>query len=529
MRTRVQVLSIRVLILTQILIATACTGQLPDSLRFKQEEELLDVNQSINTKIDLLWVVDNSASMDASQEKLRSGFTTFANTYLQPTWDIRVAAITTDTYLAHPAYSDYLNSTLSGSIGYTSPYIASRLSTWVNPSYNPSLVNPSTGTFDSGVLVKEMMPLWGADYARLLPGVHDGPMTALCFEGMPHFLNGITQCRIRDNQSANTGTEGCLNPAFGQSSLTQCVNTVQNDSVRSGKAIVSTQPPPGTAANSAWTQGLVRDFMVNLSTGSAGHGSERGLGSLLQLIEDNESSQSTSAFFRTDSLRIIVFLSDEEDQTVRIPSPAPAGLNPFDGYASSNCQSKTVGSLTYTISSCPDPLELVSVSSVKQDLDTFFRSLDGNAIDPNYVVMAIVPTTDASIEDLQGQRDRLDASLGLPRTWAVDRGDRYIELVNSVGNGSLTMDIGESDYTPILDAIGRTILEKKGRFDLGRAPGSKLDMIVRIQKAFDVEITLRQDQFEVEDRTLIITDLNLILNFKSDDKIFISYQPFGAY
>ena len=35
-----------------------------------------------------------------------------------------------------------------------------------------------------------------------------------------------------------------------------------------------------------------------------------------------------------------------------------------------------------------------------------------------------------------------------------ERGDRYIDLANQVGNGSFAMDIGTNDYAPILEKIG---------------------------------------------------------------------------
>src|SRR5262245_6898423 len=82
---------------------SACTGQLPSSFRLQQQEEVFKSTQEINTKLDILWVVDNSGSMAGEQAKLRDGFVSFASRYMRPTWDIRLAVITTDTYLANPA------------------------------------------------------------------------------------------------------------------------------------------------------------------------------------------------------------------------------------------------------------------------------------------------------------------------------------------------------------------------------------------------------------------------------------------
>jgi len=61
-----------------LILSSGCTSQIPGSFRFLQQEQKFASQQKINTKIDLLWVVDNSASMDVSQQKLRDGFSGFA-------------------------------------------------------------------------------------------------------------------------------------------------------------------------------------------------------------------------------------------------------------------------------------------------------------------------------------------------------------------------------------------------------------------------------------------------------------------
>ena len=234
-------------------LGTGCTGQIPNSFRLAQREETFGSELEVNTKIDLLWVVDNSASMDVSQAKLRQGFSAFADKYMQPTWDIRVAVITTDTYMAHPAFAPYLSSAISGTAGWVSPHVQSRLASFVNPLWNPTLVNLATGAFTFGVRFGELVPVWGPNWARLLPGLHDGPIPGLCSELLPYFLNGATQCAIRDDQTVAQGPAKCLNPGPGESSTTQCVNTVVNDTVHSGRTIISTLPPVGTAGENCET------------------------------------------------------------------------------------------------------------------------------------------------------------------------------------------------------------------------------------------------------------------------------------
>jgi hypothetical protein len=537
--------------------ATGCTGQLPGSFRLAQQEQAFSSQQEINTKIDLLWVVDNSASMDVSQEKLRAGFAGFASRYMKPTWDIRAAVITTDTYMANPAFAGYLTRTIGGTVGWRSNHIFSRLPTWVNPTWNPNLVNLSTGRFDSGVRYGELVPVWGPFFGRLLPGNHDGPIPALCSELMPYFLNGVTRCNIRDDQNSYNGPSKCLNPdtGAGETSISQCVNTVENDTVRSGRAIIETMPPAGTPGDAAWTQKLAEDFMLNVTTGSAGQGSERGLGSLLQLLADNEGS--ATAFFRPGSTRGIVFVSDEEDQTMALPGSPPAdfkpqsyyrcdlaslvalnGAGPVASYCCSgggcaygsegtSCSPKTIDGFTYTVSVCPREDLLVPVADVKTELDTFFRTLDGADAEasPNYFVVSIVPLTGAAIQAMQAARTVEDTAVGGLLTQAVDRGDRYLELGNLVGNGSLAMNIADSDYSPILDSIGRAIIEKKATFTLARAPTGEEDMIVWIRHADGTSTVVPPSKYVISGKQLIITDLDFVLTFSATDAIVINYQP----
>jgi hypothetical protein len=498
----------------------ACT-ETGKGLRLAQNEEVFGVASEldVSTKIDLLWVVDNSASMDISQAKLRTGFANFAQKYMKPTWDIRVAVITTDTYLAHPRFADFLNSKIASN-GYTSAYINSRLPSWNNPSHNPSLLNKMTGQFTNGVRYYDLWPATLSNYARLLPGKHDGPTTAICFEAHAYFFLGQTNCRVRDNVGANTGVQNCIAPNGSETSVTQCVNTTQNDSVRSGKAIIETMPPAGVAGDSAWIQQLTRDFMVNVTTGAGGHGSERGLQSLTQMIADNEGS--ATAFFRPGSLRGVVFVTDEDDQSMNIP--ASGSFGPWSYYLSS-CVTKSVDGYSYTLSSCPDPSHLIPVSTIKSQLDGFFSSLDGAGSDPNYFVFSIVPETGSAIQELQIARQADDNLVGNAGNVAVDRGDRYIELGNLVGNGSDVMNIASSDYSPILDAIGNAIISKKSTFRLARAPTGTEQMSVKIKHANGTVTEVSSSQFVVSGLELKIIDLDLVLSFASTDKIIINYEP----
>jgi hypothetical protein len=502
------------------LMFSACT-ETGKGFRLGQQEEEFGVSDEldISTKIDLLWVVDNSASMDVSQEKLRAGFSGFATKYMKPSWDIRVAVITTDTYLAHPRFSQFLDMQYVGN-NHQSAYIGTRLGTWVNPGTNPTLLNTATNRFTNGVRYRDLWPATFSNYGRLLPGKHDGPTASLCFESNSYFYTGRSNCRIRDDQTIHTGPDNCITPSGTETSVTQCVNTIQNDSVHSGKAIIETMPPSGTPGDSAWVSQLIRDFTVNVTTGAAGHGSERGLQSLAQLISENESTG--TAFFRPGSLRGIVFVSDEDDQSVNIP--ASGAFTPWTHYTAS-CTPKTVDGHTYTLTSCPITSELIPVSTFKASFDSFFSSLDGVGADPNYFVFSIVPIDGNAIQELQLERQADDNAAGNPGNVATDRGDRYIALGNLVGNGSDVMNLADDDYSPILDAIGNAIINKKSTYNLARAPTGAEEMVVRIKHANGTLTVIPSTDFVVTGTTLRITNLNVVLGFAATDKILINYQP----
>lgn len=566
---------------------SSCTGPVKDSFRLLQQEQVFQAQLGINTKMDLLWVVDNSSSMDVSQDRLRKGFSSFAKKYLQPTWDIRLAVITTDSYLAHSQFGNYLNRVIPGTVGWKSSYIKSVLEKYQNPPSNPGLVNLITGAFDKGLRYGDLVPSWGKNFGRLLPGVHDGPIAGLCSEVLPYFFTGNSQCKIRDRRSQGTGVAGCTSvETTSEDQITQCVNTTQNDSVHSGRPILNTLPnladleslraseigaseiDPATpigkeTLRKMWSEKMIRDFTVNVSVGSNGHGSERGIGSVMQFIMDNERTE--TAFFRPDSLRGIIFIGDEDDQTLLLEEHPIDGLSPFSRYACDQktlielngisviagtngfccagldkncylglegtaCPTKTVDDHTYSLSVCAKREALLPVENAKIALDQFFNSVDGNPdTPPNYFIVSIVPLTGAGIKEIQSRRFEEDVRAKSIRVVAVDRGDRYIALGELVKNGSVALDLTSEDYSPILDAIGKSIIENKSTFTLTRAPLSSEDMTVKILHENGSFTLVTSDQFEIRNKSIIFKNIETVLSFKSSDRVVINYQPKTLY
>ena len=533
-QTPINIRALTPVLLGAALFTDGCTGQLPSSFRFRQAEELFNSTDFVNTKLDMLWVIDNSGSMNVSQGRIRDGFTSFAAKYMKPTWDIRVAVITTDTYIANSAFTNYWNSYLvnpgsnfrsSYLRGITQNGIPGRSTSFVNPSWAPNLfvmdpLNANYGKTSNGIRVKDDRPLYGSDWAKLLPGNHDGPMLTMCHEQEGSYIstNGVHRCYIRDDQTGNTGPSHCAAPSGAETSETQCVNTSMNNTVHSGKSIISTIPPSGTPADTAWSNQLVEDFLVNLSPGTTGSGLERAFGSITQLLSDNEGSGSSTKFFRADALRVIVLVGDEDDQTMTLPANPGSNFSPSSDYVGS-C-TKLIDGVSFNIPTCPDPNKLIAVSTIKNQIDTFFRNLDGSgaSADPNYFVVSIVAPTAQVVQTLRTERG----------TGEIDRADRFIEFGNQVRNGSLVMDISSADYSSALDAVGAAIVSKKAIFTLSRAPTSEEDMQVWVIHSDGSRTLIDPSIYTVDGQTLTITDQAFVLSLASTDRILVNYQPRSA-
>ena len=126
---------------------------------------------------------------------------------------------------------------------------------------------------------------------------------------------------------------------------------------------------------------------------------------------------------------------------------------------------------------------------------------------------------------LQASRTQDDTQVGALRTVAVDRGDRYLQLGQLVGNGSLGLDIAQNDYTPVLAAIGDAIITAKSTFHLTRVPTGAEDMVVQVTHADGTISLIGSDKFAIRGNDLVITDEALVLSFQSTDLITINYQP----
>jgi|GEM_PF-4413886 len=121
-------------------------------------QQISVIQKEISPKIRILFVIDNSPSMEDYQAKLVAGFEDFSKVFFNAKLDLSVATITTDTYLA------------------------------------------GTGQPDLG-------PLKGNCYGRLLPGFHDGARGVNL-----EFLQGVAflpnSCKLTSASKAALKTSG---------------------------------------------------------------------------------------------------------------------------------------------------------------------------------------------------------------------------------------------------------------------------------------------------------------------------------
>lgn len=68
-------------------------------------------SQTVNTKVDILWVVDNSGSMSALQQNLTNNFSSFMTNFINKGIDFNIAVTTSDAYLSGAKFSN--NNTLA--------------------------------------------------------------------------------------------------------------------------------------------------------------------------------------------------------------------------------------------------------------------------------------------------------------------------------------------------------------------------------------------------------------------------------
>lgn len=85
----------------------ACAPKQTTFSLLSQEQSFQQVTESkVMSKIDILWVIDNSGSMDPLQQNLVANFGAFIQNFQQKGFDFQIAVTTSDAYLASPTFNN---------------------------------------------------------------------------------------------------------------------------------------------------------------------------------------------------------------------------------------------------------------------------------------------------------------------------------------------------------------------------------------------------------------------------------------
>jgi hypothetical protein len=86
-------------------IASGC-GKSSNFSLLSQSQNFQQANAQVNNKVDVLWVVDNSSSMDPLQANLVANFNTFIQNFKALGFDYKMAVTTTDAYLSEAGFNN---------------------------------------------------------------------------------------------------------------------------------------------------------------------------------------------------------------------------------------------------------------------------------------------------------------------------------------------------------------------------------------------------------------------------------------
>lgn len=131
-------------------ILFAACGDSPSSVSVLPAGQTFQQNPStVNNKMDLLWVVDNSSSMTPLQTLMTTNFNSFISQFVTNGYDFHLAVTTTDSYLSGAAWDNNPNlAKFSDGVG-TTTGVFDILSTTPN-LINVFVTNASQGATGSG-------------------------------------------------------------------------------------------------------------------------------------------------------------------------------------------------------------------------------------------------------------------------------------------------------------------------------------------------------------------------------------------
>lgn len=100
-------------------------------------------------KIDILWVIDNSGSMDSSQVNVANNLNTFISRFIEKRYDFHIGVTTTDAYLSNFGYGSY-RSYLRDGVGanHTGVFVLNRDTPNFIPTFTTNILQGTGGSGD---------------------------------------------------------------------------------------------------------------------------------------------------------------------------------------------------------------------------------------------------------------------------------------------------------------------------------------------------------------------------------------------
>lgn len=86
------------LLVVMSVVISACGSEKPTFSLLEDTNTFLQKGNEVNNKIDILWVIDNSGSMETSQQNVADNFNFFINDFISKGYDFRIAVTTTEAY-----------------------------------------------------------------------------------------------------------------------------------------------------------------------------------------------------------------------------------------------------------------------------------------------------------------------------------------------------------------------------------------------------------------------------------------------
>lgn len=134
------------------LLIVACGEPDPSFSLLADNDVFLQNTNEINTKIDILWVIDNSGSMETSQDALAANFEEFIDGFRDRGFDFQMAVTTTE------AYRDLFNA--------NSTYSRFRDGTNATSHTGHFIVTPETPDFENVFLTNVLQGINGSGDER---------------------------------------------------------------------------------------------------------------------------------------------------------------------------------------------------------------------------------------------------------------------------------------------------------------------------------------------------------------------------